>query len=139
MAWLVQYSDRRDVIASFIAAGAFLDPAAPVTFIPYHTPIAQGTRLVRAVVLAEVATFTGSAGITPPVWGATYRDGSDNVFKDSQLLEWVCTATPGAPETIYGVIIDNGVTVMIDLFATPVTIERAGDAVRHVVTIPFGQ
>lgn len=84
------------------------------------------------------ATFTGggakSAGI-----GAqqSFRDPVNN-DRVVELLEpaggwtWICTVTPGAAETIYGVIItDNAdaVTFASFLFAVPVVITNAGDAV----------
>lgn len=133
----MQFVDREAILGYIVALTHPLDPAA-ISFIPYHTPIPQSTRLVRATVLLEAATFGGSGAITPAVWGGTYRDGNDNVFKDSQLLEWICSADPLTPETIYGVIIDNGVTVMIDVFDTPQVIQRAGDAIRRIVTVPYG-
>jgi len=135
----VQFTQRNDILDAMIAAGAPFDPAAPLGFLPYMSPIPQDTRLDRTAVLALAATFTGSAAKTPAVWGAKYKDGFDNVYRDAQLCEWICTVAPAEQQTIYGVIWDNGTDVCIDPFATPVVIKDPGDIVRYIPTLSYGQ
>lgn len=82
-----------------------------------------------------LATFTGSAPKEAGVGAQTVFTDPISNLRVIQVKEptggwtWVCTATPGAPETVYGVILtnDDG-TVLLGsmLLPTPVTIAVAG-------------
>jgi hypothetical protein len=85
-----------------------------------------------------LATFTGSAAKLAGT--GTQQVFSDPVtgYRTIQILEpaggwtWECTATPGAPETIYGVALtDNAGTDLYStmLFNSPITISLIGQAV----------
>jgi len=129
---------RSDILDAICAVGGPLDGAILHVF-PVAAIFTPGTRLVRAEVLAAAATFTGSAAKTPIVWGSSYRDGNDNFYKDGGLLEWIATAAPAAPETIYSIAWDDGVNISIDPLPQPVTVEKIGDPVRYLMSMAYGQ
>lgn len=133
---IIDYAVRQAIIALITGTAHPLD-GATLTVGLYHTPLSPTTRPVRADVLAAAATFTGSTPVTPITWGTQYRDGNDVVYRDGGLLEWVCSASPVTPETLYGVYWDDGVNVHLDPFPTPQVIAAAGDIVRYLMSFAY--
>lgn len=85
------------------------------------------------------ATFTGSAAKTCGV--GTQTVGQDpatgaqiiTILAPAGGFVWVCSVTPGAPETIYGVALtDNAGAVLltVEKLSTPVVVAAAGHEVR---------
>lgn len=134
----VQFVDRNAILTAMTAAGGPFDPSTMTVF-PYIAPVTQSTRLTKSEIMALAATYAGSGAIGPVIWGSHYRDGSDNVYVDSQLFEFIATADPATAETVYGLAWDLGATICIDPLPAPIKIEKAGDAVRYIATLPFGQ
>lgn len=127
-----------DALASLLAADATtLAPAADNNIVSLViSPFTPDPGLDITTLM--LATFTGSA---PKLAGL----GTQTVFRDPisglrviQIKEpiggwnWVCTVTPGAPETVYGVLLtDEAGTVYLgsELLESPTTIALAGDGV----------
>lgn len=84
------------------------------------------------------ATFTGGAAKNCGTGTQqTYYDVNSG-RRVIQILEpaggwtWICTVTPGAPETIYGYYLTDNADAVLHgaaLLSTPVTIQTAGQAV----------
>lgn len=88
---------------------------------------------------ALAATFAGSAEKTI-VWSGPAIGNTRQPFQESQLLLWICTADPSAPESIAGVYYVDGTDptklLGVDLFQTPVSIAKALDSVQWIATVP---
>lgn len=87
----------------------------------------------------DLATFTGSAPkpLVMDTPGILYTDplSGERIIETPQLssgLTFVCTATPGAPETIYGYAVTNAAgTVLLGAERLPeaITINEAGQGI----------
>jgi len=133
----------RDLWQSIIDAAA-ADTAflASATAMHLHLAAAPFTPSLDLVLgsLTE-ATFTGGADKNAGTGAQTVLFDVSTGFEMIQILEpvggwtWLCTVTPGAPETIYGwYLTDTADAVLLGsgLLPDPVTIEAAGQG----LTIP---
>jgi hypothetical protein len=102
----------------------------------YNAPTTWSDTLDLAAMVAKAAAFTGSTAkvIT---WSGHAFTPAGVAFVESQLLLWICTATPGSPETVYGVYYDDGALLLgLDAFDAPVQIAQALDSVQWVASAP---
>lgn len=111
-------------------------PFEAVTARPYISPIVPTDLTTFAEMDAVKATFTGSAGILI-VWSNEMVAPNRQVYKQSQNLNWICTATPAEPETVYGVFYYNGTDLIgVDVFPTPILVDEILDPVNWIATVP---
>jgi hypothetical protein len=124
---------RLDSLALITGVGG---PLEAVSVKPITGPITPTDETTFAEANALAATFTGSAAILI-VWSDPAIAPNRQPFQESQLLLWICTADPAAPESIYGVMYYNGTDLIgIDLFPAPVLIEQAYDSVQWIASAP---
>jgi hypothetical protein len=114
-------------------AGAFFGISA----VPLNAPITPTPDTVYADL--SVATFAGSAAI-PIAYTGPQQAPNEQPYMNTQLLNWICSATPGAPETIYAIAYflpgAPNVLVGIDVLPTPVTISEHYDNLTWIGTVP---
>lgn len=138
---IIPYLLRIDILAKITGVGGpLVGTGLSVGLI--KAGLSAGTRTTRAEVLAVEPSnveMPGYAAITPTVWGGQYRDGSDNVFQDAGEMEWILTADAPAPLNIVGAYWASATRVVIELFDSPVQVKLAGDIVRYVPQMGYGQ
>lgn len=105
----------------------------------FKSPISFNELTPAATFDAVGATFAGSDEKTI-VWSAPALAPGKQPFQESQLLLWICSADPPAPETIYGVYYvdatDETILRGADLFAAPVQVSKQYDSVQWLATVP---
>lgn len=139
---IIPYLLRQDILQAILGTGNPLDEA-DVTIGLIKQGLSPSTRTTRAQVLAAEPSnveFPGYAGVTPIVWSAPYRDGSDNVFEDAGEFSFIVTgADCPAPLDIIGAYWATATRVVIELFDAAVRVQREGDIVRYVPQFGYGQ
>lgn len=111
-------------------------PFETVSAMLYTSPMSLSARAEFADFDAVKATFSTSTAIVI-VWSDQAISGDDQPFVESQLLLWICTADPLAAEDCYGVYYYNGTDLLgFDPFPAPIRVERAGDSVQWVASLP---
>ncbi len=114
-------------------AGAFNGISA----VPLNAAISPTDLTVWADV--SVATFTGSAAIVVTYTGPQ-ESPSRQPYMNTQLLNWICSATPVAPETIYAIAYylpgSPNVLVGIDILPQQVLIQAQYDNLTWIATVP---
>jgi len=127
---------RFDSLALITGTGG---PLEAVTAAPLMNAITPSDMTVWDDVEGKIATFTGSTPILI-VWSDPALAENRQPFQESQLLLWVCGATPVPAQTIFGVAYylagSPNVLLGIDLFDTPVLIDEIYDSVQWLATAP---
>lgn len=127
---------RLDSLALVTGVGG---PLETVSAALVNAPFTPTKDMAYADFSGKLATFTGS---TPKVitWGSVAMAANGQPFQESQLLQWICTATPGSPEDIYGVIYylpgTPNVILGADVFTAPVRIAANLDSVQTIAMAP---
>lgn len=123
----------QSVGASPQPAGAFNGLSA----VPLMAPITPTDLTTWADVTP--ATFTGSAAIVVTYTGPQ-ESPARQPYMNTQLLNWICSATPGAPETIYAIAYyfpgSPNVLVGVDVLPVPVEIAAQYDNLTWIGTVP---
>jgi hypothetical protein len=120
---------------SIITPGPFFTMLA----VPLNAPVTPTDLTTWADVSGDLATFTGSAAIAV-TYSGPQESPDRQPYMNSQLLNWICSATPGAPETIYAIAYytagSPNVLVGIDVLPTPITITNQYDNLTWIATVP---
>lgn len=141
MALIIGYDKRKQILNALIAEDAPLDPAG-ITLKLLLAPLDVNVDTTRDdLLLAEATTdnFPGYADINPLTWSDIFRDGSSNVFVDAGEVLWITTDVPPEPVSVVGVMWDDGVNWIVDLFAAPQTVNAAEQVVRYIPQFGYGQ
>jgi hypothetical protein len=117
-------------------------PLEEVTAVPLKGAITPTDLTTWADLIAsptKIADFTGSDPILI-VWSNPALGANRQPFKESQLLLWICSATPAPAQTIYGVAYylagSPNVLLGIDLFDAPILVDEEFDSVQWICTAP---
>lgn len=141
----------RELWQSFIdAAAADTAYLAAATAMHLHLAAAPFTpSLDLSLGSLTEATFTGSAAKNAGTGAQTVLFDVVTGFEQIQILEpaggwtWLCTVSPGAPETIYGAYLtDTADAVLLGSFLleNPVTIDTAGQGLTVAkVTLSYAE
>jgi hypothetical protein len=138
---IVSYPFRQKIMTKITGTGGPLD-AASLALGLLLSGISAGTRTTLADCEGfepDNTSFPGYARITPLAWGAQYRDGNDNVYRDAGEQTFLASADPPSPLSIVGAFWTDLTDVVIELFDEPQAITRKDDAVRYIPTFAYGQ